>query len=198
MKTWKVIIADNHSISRIGLKVVLENTGEFTVVGEATSGQQIVSLCSALQPDLVLMDINMPNGNGVEATQIIHRKHPDILVIAVSGYRHEEMQREAMAAGAIGYISKDIDFEDMLKLIRAFIAGASAPPQTAQSAFNLTNSERKVLFLLAEGHDRQQIAEMLGISLNTVKMHLRNLYQKLNVSTSDEAIIIAIQHQLIS
>lgn len=198
LQKTRVLIADNHPISRAGLRLVLESTAEFSIVGEAMTGLQAVNLCKQLLPDLVLMDVNMPNGNGLEATEVIHRELPKIRVIAISGYDHEEVQREIYRAGAIGFIPKSTDFQDMLSIIRSLVAGAHTQLGSQESLFDLTKTEFKILALLAEGHDRQQIADNLQVSINTVKMHLRNLYQKLNVSSSDQAIKVAIRYQLLS
>ncbi|MCU0481915.1 MAG: response regulator transcription factor [Anaerolineae bacterium] len=171
---------------------------DFDVIAEATSGKQAIELCEQLKPKIVLMDINMPLMNGVEATQIIHRKQPHIIIIAITAFRHEEMQQEMLRAGASGYITKDTDFADMITLIRTIIAGTTATTDSTATLFDLTNMELRILTLLAEGHDRQKIADMLTISINTVKMHFRNLYQKLGVANANDAIRVAIENNLIS
>jgi len=198
MKQWTIIIADNHPISRAGIKLVLNQEPDFMVVGEAICGQQAIELCESANPKIILMDINMPYMNGVEATQIIHRRFPHIIIIAITGFRHEEMQQEMLRAGALGYITKDTDFVDMIATIRMIIAGTSVTIPSLQDRFNLTNMEYRILSLLAEGYERQQIADMLTISINTVKMHFRNLYQKLGVANANDAIRIAIENHLIS
>lgn len=198
MTNWTIIIADNHPISRAGIKLVLNLEPDFEVIAEATSGQEAIALCENLTPKIVLMDINMPQMNGVEATQIIHRKFPHIIIIAITGFRHEEMQQEMFRAGAVGYISKDTDFVDMIATIRTIISGTTATTDSTATLFDLTNMELRILTLLAEGHDRQQIADMLTISINTVKMHFRNLYQKLGVANANDAIRVAIENHLIS
>ncbi len=198
MTQWTILIADNHPISRAGMKFVLNLERDFDVIAEATSGKQAIELCEQLKPKIVLMDINMPLMNGVEATQIIHRKQPHIIIIAITAFRHEEMQQEMLRAGASGYITKDTDFADMITLIRTIIAGTTATTDSTATLFDLTNMELRILTLLAEGHDRQKIADMLTISINTVKMHFRNLYQKLGVANANDAIRVAIENNLIS
>jgi DNA-binding NarL/FixJ family response regulator len=198
MKIWKILIVDNHPVARAGLKLVLEATSDFKVIGCAASGQEAIQLCQELQPDIILMDVNMPDGNGVETTQILHGQYPQLLIIGVSGYQHVEIQQEIVQAGAAGYISKETDFVEMVKMIKAFTTRAINPVAPNENPFHLTPSEQKVLYLLAEGYDRQQIADDLAISLNTVKMHIRNLYQKLSVANAADAIKMAIEHHLIS
>ncbi len=198
MKTWTIVIADNHPVSRAGLRLVLEGIADFEVIGEATSGQQAIRVCQQLVPDIVLMDVNMPNGNGVDATTILHRQFPTMIIIAVSGFRHEEMQQEIMRAGAAGYISKETEFTDMIQQIFQIAGGKKPSTEPTVDRFNLTHMEHRVLLLLAEGYDRQQIAGQLTLSINTVKMHLRNIYQKLGISNAKDAIHIAMTHGLLS
>lgn len=198
MKIWKTLIADNHPIVRAGMEIVLANTPDFQVVGCAATGIETVQLCRELHPDIILMDINMPNGNGVETTYTLHREYPELLIIGVSAYQHVEMQQEIVQAGAIGYISKEIDFVEMIETIRSLVEKATVSIHPNENLFNLTPSEQKMLYLLAEGYSRQQIADHLNISLNTVKMHVRNLYQKLNVANVQDAIKVAIAYNLLS
>lgn len=200
MKAQSIVIADNHPIFRAGLKLVLETTGDFVIVGEASSGQEAIELCQRLQPDLVLMDIYMPGGNGIETTSVLHRRSPKMHIIGVSAFRAEEMQEDMLRAGAIGFISKETDFEQMILQIRDLLATTTATVTRSGCAplYQLTQTERQVLALLAAGYERQQIAEQLSISYNTVKMHCRNLYSKLGVSTQQEATNIALQHRLIT
>lgn len=198
METWRTLIVDNHPISRSGFKVVLDTLEGFEVVGEAATGQEAVRLCQTLQPNLILMDVNMPNGNGIQATSIIHRQYPSIIIIGISGFNHVEIQNEIMIAGAAGYISKETDFVEMISLIRQIIQGASTASCIAKNTFQLTATEYKILTLLVKGYDRQLVANYLDISINTVKMHFRNLYQKLGVANAQDAIKTALTYHLIS
>ncbi|MFN3492419.1 MAG: response regulator [Anaerolineales bacterium] len=199
MKQWQILIVDNHPVSRAGLRLIFESTLDFRVIGDASSGQQAIQFCQESVPDVILMDINMPNGNGIEATEVLHRQFPEIIIIAVSAFRHEEMQQEVMRAGASGYISKETDFADMIKQIEEIIErNAQTTTISSDNPFNLTHTELKVLTLLAKGYDRLQIADYLVISLNTVKMHFRNLYQKLGVANAHDAIKTALEHHLLS
>jgi DNA-binding NarL/FixJ family response regulator len=196
---WQILIVDNHPVSRAGLRLIFETTPDFQVIGDASSGQQAIQFCQEVVPDVILMDINMPNGNGIEATEVLHRQFPQIIIIAVSAFRHEEMQQEIMRAGASGYMSKETDFVDMIKQIEEIIGrNSQATTTSSDNPFNLTHTELKVLTLLAKGYDRQQIADYLVISLNTVKMHFRNLYQKLGVANAHDAIKTALEHHLLS
>jgi DNA-binding NarL/FixJ family response regulator len=200
MNTWKVVITDNHPISRAGLKLVLQTTSDFVVVGEACCGREAIELCQKLQPEIVLMDVHMPDGNGIETTNILHRQFPQMQIIGISGFRAEEMQEDMLRAGAIGFLSKETDFEQILFEIRALLSKVSSvqAKSDSESLFRLTHTERQVLALLAAGSDRHQIADQMGISYNTVKMHCRNIYSKLGVSTQQDAINMALQHHLIT
>lgn len=198
MKVWQIAVVDNHPVWRAGLKLVLNDTVDFTVIAEAESGHQAIEVCQKSQPDIVLMDVNMPNGNGIEATQVLHSLFPGMIIIAISGFWHEEIQKEVLRAGAVGYISKESEFDEMIRLIRAITDGYTVRSSARTDQFHLTNMEYKMLCLLAEGKDRQEIADLLIISINTVKMHFRNLYQKLGVDNANDAIKTALQFHLIS
>lgn len=199
MMIYKVIIADNHPVFRAGLKIVLETTGDFVIIGEASNGREAIEQCQKLQADVVLMDVYMPDGNGIETTGILHRQFPQIHIIGVSAFRAEEMQEDMLRAGAIGFISKETDFEQLILEIRDLIAKATVPTKNdSASLFQLTHTERQVLALLAAGCERQQVADQMSISYNTVKMHCRNIYSKLGVSTQQDAINMALQYHLIT
>ncbi|MFN8528134.1 MAG: response regulator transcription factor [Anaerolineae bacterium] len=198
MTTYKIVIADNHSIFRAGLKIVLETTGDFVVIGEASNGREAVESCQTHQPDVVLMDVHMPNGNGIEATEVLHQLFPKLIIIGVSAFSFEVMQQGMLRAGAIGFISKEVDFAEIIERIFSLIAMTHNLRCPLPEIASLTNMEQKVLALLAAGDDRKRIAEYLGISYNTVKMHCRHLYRKLKVSTAQEAIQIAFQRGLLS
>jgi DNA-binding NarL/FixJ family response regulator len=197
---WKVVIADNHPVFRVGLKIVLETTAEFSVIGDAASGEECVTICKALQPDVVLIDIHMPNGNGVEATSTLHQLFPQMVIIGISAFKLDAMHQNMLRAGAVGLISKETDFERLIEQI-SLLLDTSVHPLTQivpTTLLSLTNAEQQVLALLAVGYDRKMVAEYLNISYNTVKMHCRHLYRKLGVSTSQEAVSIALQHRLIN
>lgn len=200
MLAWKVLIADNHPVFRVGLKIVLETTSQFLVIGEAANGEECVALCMELQPDVVLMDVHMPNGNGVEATQTLHPLFPNLIIIGVSAYGFDVMQQAMLRAGAISVISKETDFDQLIEQITSLIDAAEQPhaPKLPRARLPLTHAEQQVLALLVTGYDRRMIAEYLGISYNTVKMHCRHLYRKLGVSTSKDAVKVAVQYRLIS
>jgi len=199
MKIWNIVIAENHPIFREGMKLILDNVIDFNIVGDATTGQHAIRICKELNPDVLLLDINMPNGNGIEVTEILKHERPEIIIIAVSGYLHEDVQREILRAGASGYISKEAEYDDIITQIKRILKGVnSASLIKKPTKFGITTTEFKVLTLLAEGHSRPDIADQLTISINTVKMHFRNLYQKLGVKTAKDAIRVAIENNLLS
>lgn len=196
---YSVLIVDNHPISRAGLQLILHESEHFEIIGEATSGNEAVSICDELQPQIVIMDISMPNGNGLDATQILSRKYPKMAIVIISGFTHHEIEQASLRAGARGYISKETDFVEMIDLILDMVEDTTPlSGLNLRQDFNLTKMEYKVLYLLAEGQSRQSIADNLTISINTVKMHLRNLYRKLGVDNAPDAIKIALQHALLS
>jgi DNA-binding NarL/FixJ family response regulator len=203
-----ILIADDHTLFRDGLRALLHSLPEVEVVGEAASGGEAVAQAEALQPDVVLMDIQMPGINGIEATRQIVRTSPHIGVVVVTMFEDDDSVFAAMRAGARGYVLKGADQEEMLRVIRAVARGEAlfgaavatrlqsffAAPRTAASpeAFpELTDREREVLELLAQGNNNAGIARKLSISLKTARNHVSNILSKLQVVDRTQAVIVA-------
>jgi DNA-binding NarL/FixJ family response regulator len=206
-ETVRVFIADDHTLFRDGLRALFSSVPDIEVVGEAASGEEIVERVRVVQPDVILMDVQMPHVNGIEATRQITRGNPDTSVIVVTMLDDDDSVFAAMRAGARGYVLKGADQAEMLRAIRAAAQGEalfspgiadklqkflSKPRFSEEEIFpELTAREREVLDLLAAGHNKHEIAKSLGISPKTVSNHLSNIYSKLQVADRAEAMLRA-------
>lgn len=205
----RVMVVDDHLVVREGLITLLETFPDFKLVGEAGSGEEAIRLCAQLEPDVVLMDLVMPDLSGVEATRTIRQRHPESQVLAVTSYKQTEMVRGVLEAGAIGYLLKTVSAEELAEAIRSAHRGELTVAADASSVVleaitsppapgrDLTERELEVLELLVEGLSNSKIAGRLGVSPNTVKNHLRSIYSKLDVSTRTAATTLAIKHGLV-
>ncbi len=208
MDNLRVLIADDHPLVRKGLRSVLAGVPRIEVVGEAASGREAAERAVALQPDVVLMDLQMPGGSGIEATREIVRTSPNIRVLIVTLFEDEESVFTALRAGARGYVLKDTDEEELVQAIRAVGRGeaifspsvasrvvsyfaAPRPAAPPQEFPNLTDREREVLHLIAQGASNGAIAKKLALSPKTVGNYVSNIFGKLQVADRAEAIIRA-------
>lgn len=204
----QILIADDHTLFRDGLKALFASVPDTAVVGEAANGSEAITLAEKLQPDVLLMDIQMPGLNGIEATRQIVQTSPHIGVIIVTMFADDDSIFAAMRAGARGYVLKGADQDEMLRTIRAVARGealfgptiasrlqsyfvAPKPNEAAQIFPNLTERERDVLALLAQGFNNGEIAHQLHISPKTVRNHCSNIFSKLQVVDRAQAIIHA-------
>ena len=210
MSSIRVLIADDHRIVRQGLCHVCELAG-LTVVGEAENGREAVKLARQLRPDVILMDINMPALDGVQATSIIVEANPSARVIVLTMYRQDRYVFEAIKAGARGYLLKDVDEGDLVAAIQAVHQGdALINPSLAvklldefrrlsqmtdevKDTENLTPGEMEVLRLVAQGADNKTVAERLILSERTVANRLSNIYEKFHVNNRTQAALIALR-----
>ncbi|HEY4552060.1 MAG TPA: response regulator transcription factor [Bacillaceae bacterium] len=207
----KVLLVDDHTILRDGLKSLLDLEDDITVIGECTSGQDAIEKIEALKPDVVLMDINMPNKNGIEVTSAVKRRFPDLKVIMLTMYSHDEYFLASIREGADGYLLKDAPSGQVVEAIRTVVKGESViqPSMTkklfdfhqqkrdSQSNEELTEREKEVLLCLLEGLSNKEIADKLFISDKTVKIHVSKIFKKLNVKSRSQAVIYTIQNQVI-
>lgn len=211
MSSIRVLIADDHRIVRQGLRHVCERTGGFVVVGEAQNGQEAINLAQQLQPDVILMDINMPVLDGVQATRFIVEADPAMRIIILTMYRQDRTVFGAIKAGASGYLLKDVDEQDLVDAIRAVSRGeALINPSLAASLLDefrrlsrevgerggkegLTQAEMDVLRLVAQGADNQTVAERLILSERTVANRLSTIYDKLHVNNRTQAALVALR-----
>ena len=203
----RVLIADDHPLFRDGMRGLLESVGDVEVLAEATTGEAAVSLAQALQPDVILMDINMPGLDGIAATRRIVHDSPNANILVVTMYEDDESVFAALRAGARGYLLKGANQAETLRAIRAvgngeaiFGPGVAArvmsyfatPRSSAPRLFpELTEREREILELIAQGRANEAIAEQLVLSLKTVRNHVANICGKLQVADRAQAIIRA-------
>ena len=209
-QTIRVMLVDDHNVVRSGLATFLKAYEDLELVGEAKNGLEAINLCRLKKPDVILMDLIMPEMDGIEATSAILQDYPDIKIIAMTSFDEEELVQGVLAAGAISYLLKNVSSDELAKAIRdAFSGKSTLSPEAArvliratrpseQPTFDLTEREMEVLKLVVQGQSNQQIAEALVISLATVKAHISNILSKLQVSSRAEAITYAIKHKLVS
>ena len=205
--TIDILIVDDHSVVRQGLKMFLGLDPELNVIGEAANGSQAIELAKQLKPDVVLMDLMMPVMDGVAATQEIRRKMPDVEVIALTSVLEDASVVGAVRAGAIGYLLKDTQADELCRAIKAAAAGQLSPQAAArlvrevrapESPETLTERETDVLRLLATGKANKEIALALHVSETTVKTHVSNILMKLGVSSRTQAALHAVRIGLVS
>ena len=195
----KVLIADDHAMTRKGLSLFLLTSDRFHVVGEAANGQDAIKLCYQNRPDIVLMDIVMPHTDGILAIKHIKEKFPDTQIIAMSSFVKEELIQKALLYGAESFVQKDVTAKDLIALMLSVVNQEHAKKILVDFAdMELTGREMDVLKLVARGKVNNDIADELSISISTVKSHLQNIYTKLDVTNRTEATLVAIKHGLIT
>lgn len=205
----RVIIADDHNMVRKGLTVLLEDFEDLDVIGEANDGQFAVDICRSECPDVVLMDMIMPRLDGIEATKQIREACPDTKVIALTSFSDETHVQEALEAGAIGYLMKDISGDELATAIRrAYVGESTLSPEAAQVLIratirppkighDLTERERDVLKLMIEGLNNREIGERLVISSSTVKNHVSSILSKMDTTSRTQAVALAVEHKIL-
>jgi two-component system, NarL family, response regulator NreC len=216
MAPIRIILADDHNILRDGVRVLLERHPEFVVVGEAADGRATLQLVEQHTPDVVIMDIAMPNLNGIEATRRIVERNPNIGVVVLSMHYDESYVIRALKAGARGYLLKDAVKADLIAAVQAVAQGRSYFSPRIRGVLQedymrvldrkgiddsydlLTDREREVLQLVAEGRTNKEIANELNLSLYTVDTHRTHILQKLNLHSVPEVILYAVRKGIIS
>jgi RNA polymerase sigma factor (sigma-70 family) len=212
----RILIADDHGIVRKGLRLQLEQNKRFSVIGEAADGREAVRMSDELQPDVVLMDIAMPNLNGIQAATQIIKKHPEIAVIMLSMYSDETYLMRTLAAGAKGYLLKESADEDLNRAVETVAQGKPFfSPAIADALLEdymrqlqqrglqdsyelLTEREKEILQLLAEAKSNKEVASVLNLSVNTVETHRTRIMQKLDLHSAADIVLYAVRKGIIS
>lgn len=213
----KVLVVDDHPLVREGISKILSLDPSIKVIGEAEDGGEAIKKARTLNVDVVLMDINMPNINGIKATKVIKSENPDISVIALTIHEQEEYLFELIQCGVSGYVLKDVRPNELIKTIHDVAAGyAFIPPSLTQKVFNefirltknkqeeprnlfdLTDRETEILEQMSKGLSNKEIADKLFISEKTVKNHITNIFQKIDVSDRTQAVLFAIKHDIVN
>jgi len=208
----KILIADDHLIIRQGLRLILETEHDFELIGEASDGNEALTLCKRFKPNVVLMDLRMPNMDGLTAIEKLRVEQPEIAVIILTTFNEDELMLRGLQAGARGYLLKDTDRSTLFDTIRAAARGETllkpeimsrvlsqrdAPRSGGDAALHLTDREFEVLEAVARGERSKEVASHLGISERTVKAHLASIYNKLGVDSRAAAIAAAAQRGLL-
>lgn len=205
----RVITVDDHEIMRTGIAFSLQAFKDLELVGEAPDGKKALQLCGELEPDVVLMDMQMAGMDGVQTTQAIREKYPEVQVLALTSFYDKNLVQRALQAGASGYLVKGVSAQELAKVIRLVYSGNMILAQEASQALiqmddqpfkvgdDLTDRELEVLALLAEGLSNAEIAQQLTISTSTAKHHVRAILSKLGAANRAGAVALAMQHDLI-
>ena len=212
----RILIADDHGIVRKGLRLQLEQNRNFEVVGEAGDGREAVRMADELSPDIVIMDIAMPNLNGIQATTQLVKKNPQIGVIILSMYSDETYLTRTLAAGAKGYLLKDSADQDLYRAVELVAQGKpyfspaiadtlledymrQLQQRGLQDSYDLlTEREKEILQLLAEGRTNKDVASLLNLSINTVETHRTRIMQKLGLHSTADIVLYAVRKRIIS
>jgi two-component system response regulator NreC len=215
-KPYRIVIAEDHTILREGLRALLSAEPQFDVVGEAEDGRAAIRLCEDLVPDLVLMDLSMPRMHGFEAIKEIKRQSPDVKIIALTVHKTDEYILATLQAGADGYVLKDATHSELVmaiknvlkgkrylspgvseKVIEGYLEGKETL-RTRSAWDTLTRREREILKLIAEGYKNKEVADYLCISLKTVEKHRANLMKKLDLHNAAELTAFAVDKGLVA
>jgi two-component system, NarL family, response regulator LiaR len=207
-QTIRVMLVDDHTMVRKGLATFLKTFDDLELAGEAGNGKSAIKLCGEIMPDVVLMDMVMPEMDGAAITRAIRQQFPSVQVLALTSFKEGDLVKNALEAGAIGYLLKDVSANELARAIRAAHSGrATLSPEAAQSlvetanlppspGLDLTEREHEVLALMVEGLNNTQIAGKLTVSPSTVKSHVSNILTKFGVASRTEAVTLALRHGL--
>lgn len=203
----RILIVDDHEMVRRGMRSFLRTSDDLNVVGEASDGMEALEKCAMLEPDVIVMDIMMPQMDGVQATEAIRRQFPDVAIVALSSSSDVKTVKSVIKAGALSYLMKNVNTDQLADAIRyasrgsamfspevtkALITAANEKPE-----FNLTDRELEMLRLLVKGLTNPEICDELHLGLGTVKSHVSTVMRKLNVSNRNEAIAVAVKNDLV-
>lgn len=220
MKKINILLVDDHTIVRDGIKATLKDQKNFQIVGEATNGAEGIEAVKQLKPDVVVMDITMPEMNGIEAADVISRKYPESKVLILSMHDNETYILKSVEAGAYGYLLKDVDKDEFVKAITAVYNGdkyfntaissvlvsgylnkvkqtESVQSVALNDEYELTRREKGILKMITDGKNNREIADGLGISIRTIETHRANIMKKLKVKNAVELVRIAIDEKIV-
>jgi len=208
----RVMLVDDHTMVRRGLATFLKVYDDLELVGEAADGESAIQLCAQILPDVILMDMLMPDMDGVTATRIIRQRFPTVQVIALTSFKEEQLVQDALQAGAISYLLKNVSAAELAQAIRAANVGHSTlSPEAVQAMVqasqastqppppgqDLTKREQAVLALMVAGLNNTEIAEKLIVSPSTIKSHVSHILAKLSVTSRTEAVALAVRYRLV-
>lgn len=205
----RVLVVDDHAVVRSGIEYSLLALDDIQLVGSVSSGAEAMKVCTELHPDVILMDMMMPEMDGVEATREVLRRCPQAHVIALTSFQEGNLVQRALRAGAISYLLKDVGMEELAEAIRSAASGqailapgaakalAEAAKQPLDLGFDLTDREREVLSLIVDGRSNAEIAEILSVSLSTARFHVSTILSKLGATNRAEAAALAVKHDLV-
>ena len=213
MSKMRIVLVDDHEVVRLGLKVLLEQSNHFEVVGEANNAKEAVEIAGKFRPDIVLMDIRLPGASGIEACEEITQLYPEVRVVMLTSYAEDEMLFSAIRAGASGYLLKQINSEDLIRSLESVRRGdALLDPLVTQRVFQevrravkeeeasafaiLSQQEKHVLILVSEGKTNREIAKSLFLGEGTVRNYVSSILSKLGASNRAEAAAYAVEHNL--
>lgn len=213
MSKMRIVLVDDHEVVRLGLKVLLEQSDHFEVVGEANNAKEAVEIAGKQRPDIVLMDIRLPGASGIEACEEITQLYPEVRVVMLTSYAEDEMLFSAIRAGASGYLLKQINSEDLIRSLESVRRGdALLDPLVTQRVFQevrravkeeeasafaiLSQQEKHVLILVSEGKTNREIAKSLFLGEGTVRNYVSSILSKLGASNRAEAAAYAVEHNL--
>jgi DNA-binding NarL/FixJ family response regulator len=210
MNPIRILLADDHAVVRQGFRAILGRQADMAIVGEAGNGREVMALAEETTPDLIVMDVAMPELNGIEATRRLTAALPQVRILALSMHKDSIYVREMLKAGARGYLLKDSSEQDLLEAVRTLARGGEYISPAVQAALmsgsrfggttpldQLTSREREVLQLIAEGKTNKEVANVLGISVFTVDAHRGRIMEKLNVHNVNELVRFAVRNGLI-
>jgi NarL family two-component system response regulator LiaR len=209
MPSIRILLVDDHAVVRSGLSKFLMVNKDMELVGEASEGAEAIQLAGLRNPDVILMDLMMPGMGGITAAHEIHKKYPQIKIIALTSFSDQNMVQGALQAGVIGYLQKNVTASELANAIRSVYTGRMTLSPEATQAMRqvitqahlpgnkLTGREKEVLRCMVDGLNNNEIAEKLVISLGTVKFHISNIFQKLGVDSRVEAVKLAIEQKLV-
>ena len=204
MSKIRILLADDHMLMRMGIATLVSTAKDMTVVGEACNGRQAVELAGSLRPDVVIMDLMMPEMSGGEATKAIHEAHPGIKIVILTTYGTSAELATAVTNGAVGVLLKDKVEMDLLNTIRFVVEGNQVIPtrllaqiEEDKAMGKLTDRQMEILASVAEGHSNADIAPRFGLSEITVKKHLSAIFERLRVANRSEAVALAFRKQML-